>query len=72
MIERVHSRGDVFIVEREGEPMCRITPVSPARRSVRDLVRLLQAMPPPDDAYLDAVEAITKNQPRLPESPWER
>jgi antitoxin (DNA-binding transcriptional repressor) of toxin-antitoxin stability system len=72
VIERVHSRGDVFIVEQEGEPMCRIAPVSPARRTVRDLVRLLQAMPPPDDAYLDVVEEIAKNQPTLPESPWER
>jgi antitoxin (DNA-binding transcriptional repressor) of toxin-antitoxin stability system len=72
MIERVHSRGDVFIVERAGEPMCRIAPVSPSRRTVRDLVRLLQATPRPDDAYLDEVEEIAKNQPTLPETPWER
>lgn len=72
VIERVHTRGDVFIVECAGEPMCRIVPVPPARRTVRDLVRLLQATPPPDDAYLDAVEEIAKNQPTLPESPSER
>jgi antitoxin (DNA-binding transcriptional repressor) of toxin-antitoxin stability system len=71
VIERVHSRGEVFIVERAGEPMCRISPISPARRTVRDLVRLLQAAPRPDDTYLDAVEEVTKNQPMLPVTPWE-
>ncbi|WP_437819164.1 hypothetical protein [Sorangium sp. So ce1078] len=72
MIERVRSHGDVFVVEREGEPICRIEPIVPARRTVRDLVRLLQAAPRPDDGYLDAVEEIAQNQPMLPETPWER
>ena len=72
VIERVRSHGDVFVVEREGEPICRIEPIFPARRTVRDLVRLLQAAPRPDDAYLDAVEEVAQNQPTLPETPWER
>jgi antitoxin (DNA-binding transcriptional repressor) of toxin-antitoxin stability system len=71
VIERVRSHGDVFVVEREGEPICRIEPIVPARRTVRDLVRLLQAAPRPDDAYLDAVEEVVQNQPTLPETPWE-
>ena len=69
MIERVRSHGDVFVVECEGEPVCRIEPIVPARRTVRDLVRLLQATPPPDDAYLDAVDEVARNQPALPETP---
>lgn len=72
VIERVRSRGDVFVVECEGEPICRIEPIVPARRTVRDLVRLLQAAPRPDDAYLDAVEEFVHNQPTVPETPWER
>lgn len=72
MIERVRSQGDVFIVEQAGEPMCRISPVLPPRRTVRDLVGLLQSAPRPDDAYLDAVEEITRTQPTVPEGPWER
>lgn len=68
VVERVRSRGDVFVVECEGEPICRIAPVVPARRTVRDLVRLLQEAPRPDDAYLDAVTEITQNQPTLPET----
>ena len=70
MIERVRTRGEVFVVERAGEPICRIAPMGPAPRTVRDLVRLLQAAPPPDDAYLDAVEEIANTQPTLPETPW--
>ena len=35
-------------------------------------VRLLQVTPRPDDAYFDAVEEIARNQPALPETPWER
>ncbi|WP_148313680.1 hypothetical protein [Sorangium cellulosum] len=72
MIERVRSRGDVFVVEREGEPICRIEPIAPVRSTVRDLVRSLQGAPRPDDGYLDAVEEIAQNQPMLPETPWER
>ncbi len=72
MIERVRSHGDVFIVERAGEPICRIAPVFPGPCTVRALMRLLQATPRPDDAYVDAVEEIVNNQPTPPEAPWER
>ncbi|WP_438034569.1 hypothetical protein [Sorangium sp. So ce204] len=72
VLERVRSHGDVFVVECEGEPICRIEPIVPARRTVRDLVRLLQSAPRPDDDYLDAVEEVARNQPMLPETPWER
>jgi antitoxin (DNA-binding transcriptional repressor) of toxin-antitoxin stability system len=72
VVDRVRSHGDVFVVERAGQALCRIVPVSSPRRTVRDLVRLLESMPRPDDAYLDAVEDIVKNQPTLPVTPWER
>ena len=71
VLERVRSHGEVFVVECEGEPICRIAPMGPARRTVRDLARLLQTAPRPDEAYLDAVEDVVQNQPTLPESPWE-
>lgn len=72
VIERVRAHREVFVVERAGEPICRIEPVGPALRTVRDLVLLLQTAPHPDDAYLAAVEDIANNQPTLPETPWER
>jgi hypothetical protein len=34
-------------------------------RTVRDLVRLLREAPRPDDAYLDVVTEIARNQPML-------
>jgi antitoxin (DNA-binding transcriptional repressor) of toxin-antitoxin stability system len=71
MIERVRADGAVFVVEQGGEPICQIAPVGRAQRTVRDLVRLLQSAPRPDDAYLDAVEEVANNQPTLPEVPWE-
>lgn len=72
VIERVRSHGGVFVVEREGEPICRIEPIAPSPRTVRDLVRLLEAAPRPDDGYLDAVEEVARNQRMIPETPWER
>jgi antitoxin (DNA-binding transcriptional repressor) of toxin-antitoxin stability system len=72
MIERVRAHREVFVVEQAGEPICRIAPMSPTQRTVRDLVLLLQTAPHPDDAYLDAVEEIANNQLTLPETPWER
>jgi antitoxin (DNA-binding transcriptional repressor) of toxin-antitoxin stability system len=72
VIERVRSHGEVFVVEQAGEPICRIAPMGPAACTVRDLVRLLQTAPRPDDAYLDAVEEIANDQSTLPETPWER
>jgi len=72
MIERVRAHREVFVIERAGEPICRIEPVAPAARTVRDLLRLLETAPHPDDAYLDAVEEVANHQPNLPETPWER
>ncbi len=72
VIERVRSHGEVFVVEREGKPICRIEPLVPARRTLGDLVRMLQAAPRPDDAYFDAVAEVAQNQATLPEAPWER
>jgi len=70
MIERVQSQGEVFIVERGGEPVCRITPVTPARATVRDLLELLRTAPRPDDGWCDAVEEAVRTQPVASEDPW--
>lgn len=72
MLERVRSKGEVFVIEQAGEPICRVAPVGRPQRTVRDLVHMLQSAPRPDDGYLDAVEEIVNNQPALPETPWER
>lgn len=72
ILNRVRYRGETFVVERGGEPICRITPVSsPVRFTGKDLVKLLEQVPRPDDGYLEAVEAAATEQPTLPGSPWE-
>jgi antitoxin (DNA-binding transcriptional repressor) of toxin-antitoxin stability system len=72
LLDRVQYRGEEFIVERGGEPVCQIVPARPVVRTVADLVHLLRTIPKPDDEYLDILEDITKNQPSLPPSPWQR
>lgn len=72
ILNRVRYRGEAFIVERGGEPVCRISPVAGTRGfTATDLLRLLDIAPTPDPAYLDTVEALAKNQPQLPCPPWE-
>ena len=72
LLNRVRYRGESFIVERGGEPVCRIVPATPVGCTVADLVRVLRSAPRPDDAYLDSVEKAVRDQPRLPKGPWER
>jgi prevent-host-death family protein len=71
LLNRVLYRGEVFVVERGGQPVCRITPARPVKFTLRDLVHLLKTIPKPDPGYWDALEEINRNQP-TPESPWER
>jgi prevent-host-death family protein len=73
LLNRVRYRGEEFIIERGGEPVGRLTPVEPPRRTtMADLVRLLRTLPHPDEAYLKELERIRKRQPALPRSPWEK
>lgn len=72
MIERVHSQGEVFIVEQGGEPMCRIAPVARARPTVRELFELLRLAPRPDEGWCDAVEEAVTAQPAAEGDPWAR
>jgi len=72
ILNRVRYRGEAFVVERGGEPICRISPVAGASGfTAADLLKLLEVAPAPDPAYLDAVEAVARNQPLLPGSPWD-
>lgn len=73
LLNRVRYRGDSFTVERAGEPVCRIVPVGSGRgRRIRDLPGILAQAPRPDDAYLDELEALTRNQPEASGDRWER
>ena len=72
LLNRVRSRGEKFVVERGGEPVCEIIPARPLARTVADLVRLLRSIPKPDKEYWDTLEDITTHQPPLPPSLWQR
>ena len=72
LLNRVHYRGEIFVIERGGQPVCRIVPARPAKFTLRDLVQVLKTVPKPDPGYWDTLEEINRNQPALPESPWER
>ena len=72
ILNRVRYRGETFIVERGGEPICRIEPATVPSGKLSDVVRLMEAAQKLDDGWADAVERATKKQPKLPRDPWRR
>lgn len=73
LIEHVRSERAEYIVERGGAAAVKIVPVTAARCSAADLVRLIQTLPKADETYLKAVEAgvTSLNKPSVPEDRWE-
>lgn len=72
LVNRVYYKNEEFVVERGGQPVCRIVPVGPRRLSGRALARLMESLPKPDPGYWDEVEAAVLSQPPVPGSPWSR
>jgi len=70
ILNRVIYRGEAFIVERGGQPVCRIQPAGATYCSLDDFIAVLQSAPKPDKRFWDDLEAIGKNQPRVPEPRW--
>ncbi len=73
ILNRIRYRGEEFVVERGGEPVCRLSPAGPPKRlTCRELVALLRDVPKPDSAFAAAVRSAVRKQGRLPRSPWGR
>jgi antitoxin (DNA-binding transcriptional repressor) of toxin-antitoxin stability system len=72
ILNRVKFKGESFIVERNGKPICEISPSQSEGISTQELVELLRSAPWPDKGYFDILEEITRNQPTVAPSPWER
>ncbi|HXV62255.1 MAG TPA: prevent-host-death protein [Vicinamibacteria bacterium] len=72
IMNRVKYRGETFVIERGGEPICEVRPATPSRFTGADLAALLRSLPRVDDDYLDTLEELTRSQDRVPESPWKR
>ncbi len=71
LLNRVRYRGEEFVIERGGEPVCRLSPVGPVGKTVAEVSDALWNGPKPDAGYWDDLEDIIKRQPGLPSSPWE-
>jgi antitoxin (DNA-binding transcriptional repressor) of toxin-antitoxin stability system len=73
LLNRIRYRGEEFVVERAGEPVCRMTPAAPTKTlSLRDLACLLREIPKPDADYASDVRRAARSQGRPPRSPWGR
>jgi antitoxin (DNA-binding transcriptional repressor) of toxin-antitoxin stability system len=73
LLSRIRYRGEEFVVERAGEPVCRMTPTGlPRRLTLKELASLLREIPETDAGYASDVRRATRTQGRLPRSPWGR
>jgi prevent-host-death family protein len=70
ILNRIAYRGEVFVVERGGKPVCRIQPASPAACRISELARLFESLPRPDEAFSADLERIRREQPATPEPRW--
>jgi prevent-host-death family protein len=71
ILGRVRYRGDSFVVERNGEPIARLTPL--ATRSAGTLIEGLRAWreaAPPDPNLAGDLDRINRAD-RPPENPWD-
>lgn len=76
VLARVREDRAVYVVERRGKPVARISPVEDRVFTLADFVELIRsgAIPPAGAEYARAVEEGIAffNRPELPKSPWER
>lgn len=71
LLNRVHYKGDSFVIIRNGEEVGRLEPV-PARprKTLRELVERVRELGPPDEDFARDLEEIHQRQPPLPDDPW--
>jgi len=71
-MNRVRYRGESFVVERGGKPICEILQAGPVKFSGAELVNLLRSLPQPDEEHLAIVEDLIIKQPKVTESGRQR
>jgi antitoxin (DNA-binding transcriptional repressor) of toxin-antitoxin stability system len=73
LLNRIRYRGEEFVVERAGEPVCRMMPAAlPRSLTLKELASVLREIPEIDARYAADVRHATRRQGRLPRSPWGR
>jgi len=71
LVDEVRRSGRSVLVTQHGRPVCRIAPPPAPESTVESLIEALVSGPRADPKFLEAVETITRTQPRLPRSPWD-
>jgi prevent-host-death family protein len=73
ILNRVAYKGESFVVERSGRPVCEIGPAASGKRfTAADFAEMIKSAPRPDDQYFEDVEEIIRNRQPLAPSPWRR
>lgn len=72
LISRVSYKGESFIVEKGGKPMCEITPIKARRFTGAELLSLLSRLPRPAEEFLTAVDDAVRHQSPLEPSAWDK
>jgi prevent-host-death family protein len=71
VLARVRYRGDTFVVERNGDPVARVTPVpegSPT--TLREAFAAWRAAGPPSPEFADALDEVDSLE-WPPDEPWD-
>lgn len=67
ILNRVRYRGERFIIERNGEPIARLSPAShPPGITWKEFVARYADFPRPDDRFADDLEQIRAEQAQMP------
>lgn len=70
VLNRVKYRGERFIVQRNGETIATIAPVSePAGITLRELITRIGDLNLPDEGFADDLEAIQAEQEMISDCP---
>ena len=73
ILNRVAYKGESFVVERGGRPVCEISPAAKSKKFTgADFLELIRTVPRPDDQYFEDVEEIVRNRQPVAPSPWRR
>jgi antitoxin (DNA-binding transcriptional repressor) of toxin-antitoxin stability system len=72
LLNRVRYRGESFVIERGGKPVCEMSPARPSGLKGAELAKLLRSLPRPDDEFLSIVEKLTARQQPVALSGWRR
>jgi antitoxin (DNA-binding transcriptional repressor) of toxin-antitoxin stability system len=72
VLNRVHYRGETFLVKRGGQTLARLTPTAPSIRTWEEFKTLLSELGPIDKSFSGDLEEVIQAQEKIEASPWER